>query len=118
MVYNQDRAWAVHRLLYIIEFGPLEDRIHLVTACGVGRCCNPHHQMQVDRGPIPRPPSSVARGRYPMCRNGHLLTPQNVYVFQGKPMCRDCRTAAQARYRERQRTSSESPSLGPGTATR
>ena len=112
-VYNNERSWAVHRLLYVIEHGPLEDRVHLIPACGVGRCCNPHHQMQVDRGPVPRPPSSVARGKYPVCRNGHVLTPQNVYLFQGKPMCRDCRAAAQARYRERQgrqRLSSGSPS--------
>lgn len=99
-IYNQDQSWNVARLIYTIQFGPLLDRVQLYSTCGVPRCCNPLHRMAVETGPIPRPQAGQVRGRYPMCRNGHILTPQNVYLFQGKPMCRDCRAAAQSRYRQ------------------
>ena len=119
MVYNQDKAWHIHRLLYVIQHGPLSPRTHLHSACGNARCCNPLHQDAVERGPVARPPLQQVAGRYPRCKNGHPLSPANVYVFEGKPMCRDCRAAAQARYRQREgrRLSSASRSNGAPPAT-
>lgn len=107
VVYNQDHRWAIHRLLYVIDHGPLPERIHLFPRCGNQRCCNPKHQFKVERGPITR--TAAATGMYPRCRYGHMMTPENTYVFQGKTMCRDCRAAAQARYRRRQSSASPSP---------
>lgn len=107
VVYNQDHRWAIHRLLYVIDHGPLPDRVHLAPRCGNVRCCNPKHQARIERGPITRPKGQV--GLYPRCKYGHLMTPENTYVFYGKTMCRDCRAAAQARYRRRQSSASPSP---------
>jgi hypothetical protein len=101
IVYNQGKGWTISRLLYTIEFGPLGERTMLYTACGVPRCCNPHHFVPVDRGPVRRSPFGFTQTRYPRCRNGHAMTPENTYLFEGKPMCRDCRAAAQRRYRGR-----------------
>jgi hypothetical protein len=126
LVYNQDKRWPLHRLLYVISRGPLPDRIHLLPVCQNQRCCNPMHQLQVERGPITRPQGMDAM--YPRCKYGHLMSPENTYEFQGKVMCRDCRAVAQARYRKRQsgqsargvEPSSESPwpeATGPPTST-
>jgi len=102
VIYNQNQGWMIHRLLYTIQFGPIKDRTLLYSTCGVARCCNPHHYVAVDRGPIRRPVlSPMQRTQYPRCRNGHPMTPENCYIFQGKTMCRDCRAAAQQRYRGR-----------------
>lgn len=111
VVYNQESRWPVHRLLYVIDHGPLPDRIHLFSKCGNPRCCNPRHQDAVPRGPVPRP--AGGEGMYPRCKRGHLLSPANTYVFQGKTMCRDCRAQAQSRYRRRQSSASPSPASGP-----
>jgi hypothetical protein len=116
MVYNQEQAWHIHRLLYTIQHGPLSPRVHLHSACGNTRCCNPLHQQPIERGPIERPASHLVAGRYPRCKNGHALSPENVYVFEGKPMCRDCRAAAQARYRRRSSSASRSNGTPPVTA--
>jgi hypothetical protein len=32
------------------------------------------------------------------CRNGHLLTPENIYFYKGRRYCRTCQLACQARY--------------------
>ena len=101
VIYNQDKGWPIHRLLYVIQFGPITERVLLYSTCGVPRCCNPHHYVAVERGPIPRPILDPLQTRVPRCRNGHALTPENVYLFQGKPMCRDCRALAQSRYRQK-----------------
>lgn len=101
VVYNQDKGWPIHRLLYTIQFGPITERDLLYSTCGVARCCNPHHYVAVQRGPIPRPIMGAFQTQVPRCRNGHAMTPENTYVFQGKPMCRDCRALAQSRYRQR-----------------
>lgn len=121
VVYNQEKAWHIHRLLYVIQYGPLDARTHLSAGCRNQRCCNPKHQIASERGPIERQPLHRVFGRYPRCKNGHPLTPENVYVFEGKPMCRDCRAAAQARYRRSQRSPgrrSSSASPSPSTTTR
>lgn len=96
VIYNQERTWPIHRLLYVIEFGPLSERQVLSSVCGVPRCCNPHHHRAAAHGPIPRP--QVDPTRYPRCRHGHAMTPENTYVYRGKTLCRDCHVAAQARY--------------------
>jgi hypothetical protein len=101
IVYNQDRGWMAHRLLYVIQFGPITERTLLYSTCGVARCCNPHHYTAVDRGPVKRQAMGFTQTQHPRCRYGHAMTPENTYVFQGKPMCRDCRAAAQQRYRQR-----------------
>ena len=101
MIYNQDRAWQVNRLLYTIQHGLISERTLLYSACGVPRCCNPMHQQAIDSGPIARPSPAMLKRRYPRCKRGHLMTPENSYTFQGKIMCRDCRAQAQSRYRQR-----------------
>lgn len=39
-----------------------------------------------------------------VCKHGHLLTSDNVYVFRGSRSCRKCSTRTKAAYRERQRS--------------
>jgi hypothetical protein len=112
VIYNQDKGWLIHRLLYVIEFGPITERTLLYSTCGVDRCCNPHHYVAVDRGPIRRQPMPFTQTQVPRCRNGHPMTPENVYLFQGKPMCRDCRALAQSRYRHRHQSQRPHPSSG------
>lgn len=114
IVYNQDKGWTVHRLLYTIQHGPLSERTLLYSTCGVARCVNPLHHTAVDRGPIRRPRlAPFTSTQYPRCKYGHALSPENTYLFQGKPMCRDCRAAAQARYRLRAGPPRGKPSSGP-----
>jgi hypothetical protein len=108
VIYNQNQTWPIHRLLYVIQHGPISERVLLYSTCGVPRCCNPMHYVALDRGPIRRPVIDLIQGAYPRCRNGHLMTPQNTYMFGGKAMCRDCRAAAQSRYRQRTGRSSGS----------
>ena len=92
---------SVRRMLYDIEFGPLSVRDYLSTACGVGRCVNPHHTLAEGRGPVrgKAPPRDTSG--YDRCKHGHALTPDNSYLYQGRKMCRVCRAEAERRYRER-----------------
>ena len=115
MAYNQGRQWAVPRLLYTIQHGPLPERMQLRNLCGMHRCCKPDHHRLDPRGPITRPP--VAPRSVPVCASGHPQIAENLYVYKGKVYCRVCHNEAQRRYRSRGgKASSASRSPGSGAA--
>lgn len=101
MLLSDGNAVSVRRLLYDIEFGPLSVRDYLAPICRVGRCCNPRHQATEARGPVQGKVTYADAPSYDRCRYGHPLTPDNVYLYQGRKLCRVCRAAAEKRHRER-----------------
>ena len=100
VLYHKNDILSVPRLLWVLQNGPLSERETLKGLCGVGRCCNPDHRRIERTGPVTR--RSLRPGQeweYPRCKRGHVQTPENVYHYQGKTMCRDCRAANQRKYR-------------------
>lgn len=90
---------SVRRMLYDLVYGPLAARTFLAPGCAVGRCCNPHHVVTEDRGPVRGQSVPFQKTGYDRCKYGHPLTPDNSYVYNGRKLCRTCRAKAQARYR-------------------
>jgi hypothetical protein len=93
---------SVRRMLYDLVYGPLAARTFLAPGCAVGRCCNPHHCVTEERGPVRGqsvPLQARQKAGYDRCKYGHPLTPDNSYVYNGRKLCRTCRAKAQARYR-------------------
>ena len=72
--------------------------------------CRAHYEQQ-RRGETLRP--IVPRYSTTHCRNGHELTPGNVYVYGGGRTCRTCRIAANARARARTREREGRPPAEP-----
>lgn len=86
---------SVHRLVYIELVGPIPDGLQLDHLCRIRNCVNPAHLEPVTAA------ENVRRGDGPggrnarktHCKNGHTLTPENVYIRRG----RNCRICARAR---------------------
>ena len=105
MMLVEGQVKGVRRVLYDLAFGPppLTTRTYLVPACGVPRCCNPHHMRGEERGPIAEtyPAGAPGAAGFDRCKYGHPLTPANAYVYRGRKLCRTCRARAEQRRRAR-----------------
>ena len=94
-----------HRFAYEQLVGPIPAHLEIDHLCRVRHCVRPEHldlvttRTNVLRGKAP----TAENARKTECVNGHSLEdPANVYQWQGRRKCRECRRAADRRYYARQ----------------
>lgn len=105
MVRRDDGSYAqvqAHRFAWRLLVGDVPDGLVMDHLCRNKRCVRPQHlqpvtqQVNVQRG--------AASWWSPTCRRGHVFTSENTYVNgDGYRVCKTCRAATHARYRERKR---------------
>ena len=106
--YTPERnAGLAHRWAYEHLVGPVPEGLQLDHLCRNRGCVNPEHLEPVTQW------ENVMRGRglaaqnasLTHCRQGHELTPENVYIRAANPWrgCRICQREYDRRRRERRR---------------
>jgi HNH endonuclease len=100
------RKSGAHRWGYILLVGPISDDLTIDHLCRVRLCVNPDHLEPVTNVEnIRRGLAGQHRRRtvtaegYEVCRNGHLLTPENARPLRQRPHLVECRTCASDRRR-------------------
>src|SRR4029077_5277758 len=97
----QGREEKAHRLSWLFHDRPLAKRKDLHHRCGNPRCVNPRHLKLIQHGSHVGM-HNVGRPRQTMCKHGHPLTPENVYVRPGGwNVCRACQRSRIQAYRQR-----------------
>jgi len=83
---------AAHRVAYEHWIGPIPDGMVIDHLCRIRTCVNPFHLEVVT------PRENWRRGeqlsavtiRDGKCQRGHALTPDNLYLHDGRKRCRAC----------------------------
>lgn len=101
--WYEGRDWRMHRLTYLLVYGPIPEGLHLDHLCRVRSCVRPDHLEPVT------PRTNVLRGwtvQHATCPQGHARTPDNTYVrSDGTRYCAPCQRAS-VRNRKRNRRAS------------
>jgi HNH endonuclease len=119
-VSNKPRKQALaHRWLYQQVKGPLDNSLDLdhILICRIGTCVNWDHLDPVTRSVnalrreearrLGMPPYAIKRllpsrhGRNKThCKRGHLLSGDNVYIYDGRRVCRACKKIHKKKMRD------------------
>lgn len=101
------RHGLAHRFSYELQYGAIPVDLEIDHLCRNRSCVNPSHAETVTRV------ENVRRGKSPstltaatgVCRQGHEMSADNVYVFPGDGgrRCRKCMRNRQNEWNERQR---------------
>lgn len=93
-----------HRASYEMFRGPIPGGLQIDHLCRVRHCCNPHHMEPVTGK------ENVSRGNRSLwgvwnrskthCPRGHPYSGKNLITVKDGRVCKACRTAHYARYRE------------------
>lgn len=105
---------STHRVTYTLLVGPIPDGLQIDHLCRNRACCNPSHLEPVTalenqlRSPYynarePRP-ERTPRTAATHCGQGHALTPEDVYIVNGRRRCKACHIRRQREYRKRKST--------------
>ena len=93
---REGRDLRAHRYMYQLVHRHLPDDLLVCHSCDVPACINPAH-LFLGTGKDNLQDMS-RKGKYrnnrmlrEFCANGHKRTDDNIYLFRGKQMCRDCR---------------------------
>ena len=79
------RPIYAHRLSYEHFIGPIPRGLTLDHLCRNPSCVNPNHLEPVTNQ------ENVKRAHELECRNGHIRTPENTYLWRGYRFCKECR---------------------------
>lgn len=107
IIFISGKREYVHRIMYQLFIGPVNNKRELDHLCRNPSCCNPLHLEAVSSR------ENSLRGNHPLfvthreqrCRRGHDLTvAENVRRSDdGRVRCRVCATAYQQEYRRKKR---------------
>lgn len=90
----------VHRVVFEYFNGTIPDGLVIDHLCRNQLCVNPEHLEPVTQGENVRR-WHEAKGLPAICKNGHLYTTRNRYVWAGARVCRACNNAASRLYRSK-----------------
>lgn len=82
------RNVPAHRWSYEQLVGPIPDGLELDHLCMIKNCVNPTHLE-----PVPHQENtkrSKAAHRKEVCKRGHSLSPDNVYLYNTSRVCKNC----------------------------
>lgn len=93
------RMQYAHRVAYELEVGPIPDGLVLDHLCRNRSCVNPDHLEPVPhRANVLRGEGATAsHARQESCKRGHPFDAANTYAWNGRRICRACRSAMLAR---------------------
>lgn len=97
-------AIGVHRLVYLVFVGPLNDSLEVHHTCGNRRCCEPSHLTALSDIGHKHADANWA-GNKTHCKRGHPLSGDNLSPSRlkaGKRICKTCANLRFKAYRERQ----------------
>lgn len=88
------KSTRMHRLTYEVFKKPIDEQMVLDHLCRDRKCLNPDHLEEVTLVEnVMRGESQHAKNaRKTHCKHGHSFSEENTYRYQGKRMCRACRT--------------------------
>ena len=103
-VYVQGRIHDLHRLVYEMLRGTVEEGLELDHLCRNPPCCNPDHLEPVTHAEnmrrgllgVLRPPRTPRTH----CGQGHAYEGENVYAYRGYIRCRTCQRAYYQKIKE------------------
>lgn len=87
---NQTGSRSVHRVVYILTHGPIEEGLELDHVCLNPKCCNPHPDHLE---PVTKSVNQLRRyavSPIMTCRKGHEYVEGSYYVYNGKRACKQC----------------------------
>lgn len=98
-------AVGAHRVAYELVHGAIPDDLVVDHLCRNRSCINPEHlELVTNRENILRGDGLAAQNaRKTHCINGHPLTPENIYGYDGSRECRLCARARARRQKARMR---------------
>ena len=84
-----------HRLSFLLFNGSLNSDLNVLHSCDNPRCVNPEHLRQGTQADNARDASirgRTANGNTHLthCKNGHNLSPENVWNVNGHRQCKPC----------------------------
>lgn len=103
------KTFGAHNLAWILTNAEdVEPGLVVKHSCDNPPCCNPAHLSKgtvaenareaVERGLASPPP---IRGPNKVCKNGHPMTPDNVYQYGDHRRCKPCMRQRERKYSER-----------------
>ncbi len=111
LTVGSDKGLRAHRLVYANLAEALIPGLVLHHICGVRRCVNPQHLVQLTRRShilLEPQGASEANRRKTHCPNGHPYSGENVFSKpsdNGRRRCRTCTRESQRSYRSAKATS-------------
>lgn len=98
----QGKLAAVHRLAYMLAFGPVPPGLSVLHSCDTPACINPAHLREGTDADNHR--DTLDRRRHKKanqthCVRGHPFDEENTYVWNNHRNCRACNRVASGRRR-------------------